>query len=306
MAPDRGSAQPSLGSVRAAAGAGIDVWRAKAARRRAMRLTLRHLVLVAASIPFLVPFYWLITCAFETKAQLQTLPPTWWPNPWTLTNFSTAVSLDLFWTYVANTAYITIFVVLATVASCAIIAYPFARLNFVGREPLFYLVLLLQILPPWTQIIPLYQIFRAIGWLGTLNPLTIPALGGAPFFIFLLRQFMMGIPFELSDAARIDGCTHFGIFWRVIVPLTKPALAMTAVFSFLWTYNDFFGPLIFLPNPDNATLALGTYQFVLNHGIVDQGAEMAYSVILSVPCILLFFFAQRTLIRGTTLSGLKF
>jgi len=215
------------------------------------------------------------------------------------------VELADFWTYVRNTAYITIFNVVATVASSAVIAYPFARIKFKGREVLFMFVLITLILPPWTTLIPTYFLYKWIGWLGTLRPLTWPALTGNSFFIFLLRQFMMTIPYELSDAARIDGASDYRIFWNVIVPLIKPALATTALFTFLWTYNDFFNPLIFLNDPSTYTLSLGVYQFVLNHGITDIGAVMAYSLILTIPPVVLFFFTQRTMIRGVTLSGLK-
>jgi multiple sugar transport system permease protein len=207
---------------------------------------------------------------------------------------------------VGNTAYITIFNVIATVVSSAIIAYPFARIRFKGREILFAFVLVTLILPPWTTLIPTYYLYKWIGWLGTLRPLTWPALTGNSFFIFLLRQFMMTIPYDLSDSARIDGCSEYRIFWHIVLPLIKPALATTALFTFLWTYNDFFNPLIFLNDPSNYTLSLGVYQFVINHGVQDIGAILAYSLILTIPPVVLFFFTQRTMIRGVTMSGLKF
>ncbi|HZS92860.1 MAG TPA: carbohydrate ABC transporter permease [Chloroflexota bacterium] len=278
----------------------------RAARRKWLLSLAKHAVLIAAALPFVIPFYWLLISAFKTRPDLLTLPPTPWPNPWTLTNFRVAVEVNGFGDYVRNTAYITIFNVLATVVSSAIIAYPFARIQFKGRDALFILVLVTLILPPWSTLIPTYFLYKWIGWLGTLRPLTWPALTGNSFFIFLLRQFMMTVPFELSDAARIDGCSDYGIFWRIIVPLIKPALATTALFTFLWTYNDFFNPLIFLNDPSTFTLSLGVYQFVLNHGVTDTGPLMAYSLILTLPPVVLFFLTQRTMIRGVTMSGLKF
>jgi multiple sugar transport system permease protein len=280
--------------------------RRQAARRRGLGSLAKHVVLIAAALPFVIPFYWLLISAFKTRSDLLTLPPTPWPNPWTLHNFISAMEVNGFGDYIRNTAYITIFNVLATVISSAIIAYPFARIQFKGREALFVLVLVTLILPPWSTLIPTYYLYKWIGWLGTLRPLTWPALTGNSFFIFLLRQFMMTVPFELSDAARIDGCSDYGIFWRIIVPLIKPALATTALFTFLWTYNDFFNPLIFLNDPSTFTLSLGVYQFVLNHGITDTGPLMAYSLILTLPPVVLFFLTQRTMIRGVTMSGLKF
>ncbi|HVC83551.1 MAG TPA: carbohydrate ABC transporter permease [Chloroflexota bacterium] len=280
--------------------------RTRARRRRGGGRLARHAVLLALALPFMIPFYWLIISAFKTNADLTSLPPTFWPHPWTLTDLHDAVGISGFSDYVRNTAYITLFNVAATVVSSAIIAYPFARIRFKGREVLFAFVLITLILPPWTTLIPTYYLYKWIGWLGTLRPLTWPALTGNSFFIFLLRQFMMSIPFDLSDSARIDGCSDYRIFWHIIVPLIKPALATTALFTFLWTYNDFFNPLIFLNDPSNYTLSLGVYQFVMNHGVANVGAMMAYALILSIPPILLFFFTQRTMIRGVTMSGLKF
>lgn len=279
--------------------------RQRALRKRRLIMLARYLVLLVCALPFLVPFYWLIISTFKTRADLATLPPSLWPHPWTLRNLQTAVSLTGFDTYVRNTAYITIFTVLATVVSSAIIAYPFARLKFRGRDTLFVLVLVTLILPTWSTLIPTYYLYKWIGWLGTLRPLTWPALTGNSFFIFLLRQFMMTIPYELTDAARIDGCSDYGIFWRIILPLIKPALATTALFTFLWTYNDFFNPLIFLNDPSLYTLSLGIYQFVVDRGVVDTGAIMAYSFILTAPPIILFFLTQKTMIRGVTMTGLK-
>jgi multiple sugar transport system permease protein len=281
------------------------VRRQRAVQRRRMATMLRHLVLIAVALPFVIPFYWLLISAFKTRADLLTLPPAPWPHPWTLRNMQSAVEVSGFADYLRNTAYITMFNVVATVASSAVIAYPFARIKFRGREVLFAFVLITLILPPWTTLIPTYFLYKWIGWLGTLRPLTWPALTGNSFFIFLLRQFMMTIPYELTDAARIDGASDYRIFWNIIVPLIKPALATTALFTFLWTYNDFFNPLIFLNDPSTYTLSLGVYQFVINHGITDIGAVMAYSLILTIPPVILFFFTQRTMIRGVTLSGLK-
>jgi len=278
----------------------------RALQRQRAKVIGRHLLLVLVALPFIIPFYWLLISSFKTNAELLNLPPTFWPHPWTLQDVRSAVGVSGFWDYVRNTAYITLFNVIATVVSSAIIAYPFARIRFPGRDAMFVLVLITLILPPWTTLIPTYYLYKWIGWLGTLRPVTWPALTGNSFFIFLLRQFMMTIPYDLSDAARMDGCSDYRIFYHVILPLIKPALATTALFTFLWTYNDFFNPLIFLNDPSNYTLSLGVYQFVVNHGIANTGAIMAYSLILTVPPIILFFFTQRTMIKGVTMSGLKF
>jgi multiple sugar transport system permease protein len=298
------SQQPSI-SLEALPAPAVVAANRRAVRRRWLATAGKHAVLILVALPFAIPFYWLIISAFKTNGDLQSLPPTIWPHPWTLDNMQTAVTVSGFTDYIRNTAYITIFNVVATVVSSAIIAYPFARLKFFGRDALFALVIVTLILPPWTTLIPTYYLYKWVGWLGTLRPLTWPSLTGNSFFIFLLRQFMLGIPYDLSDAARIDGCSDYRIFWHVILPLIKPALATTALFTFLWTYNDFFNPLIFLNDPSNFTLSLGVYQFVQDHGVANLGAILAYSLILTIPPVVLFFFTQRTMIRGVTLSGLK-
>lgn len=281
--------------------------RGRVARRRRFQAVATHLVLIAVAVPFLMPFFWLVTGTFKPSGDLLVVPPVWFPSHWTLQNVRSLFGYSdvNIASYAANTAYICLFNVVATVASCSLIAYGFARIPFPGRNVLFAILIGTLILPSWTTLVPTYMIFKTLGWLGTFRPLTWPALFGDAFTIFLLRQFMRTVPLELSEAAYIDGASEFGIYWRIVLPLVKPALAVAALFSFINNYNDFFGPLIYLTDSGRYTLALAAFQFVKNHGAPDIGAIVAFSTLVTFPLIVLFFFTQRMLVEGITLTGIK-
>jgi multiple sugar transport system permease protein len=281
--------------------------RSRATARRRLRSIGAHALLIAVSIPFLLPFFWLVTGTFKPPGDLLVVPPVWIPAHWSLQNIQSLAGysdVDLAY-YARNTLYICAFNVVATVASCSLVAYGFARIRFPGRNVLFAVLIGTLILPNWATLIPTYMIFKTLGWLGTFRPLTWPALCGDAFTIFLLRQFMLTIPYELSEAAYIDGATEFGIYRRVILPLIKPALAVAALFTLINNYNDFFGPLIYLTDSGKYTLALAAFQFIKNHGVPDIGAIVAFSTLVTLPLIVLFFFTQRLLVEGVTLTGLK-
>ncbi|MDX9972492.1 MAG: carbohydrate ABC transporter permease [FCB group bacterium] len=203
-----------------------------------------------------------------------------------------------------NTLFICLTVVLGTVISSSLVAYSFSRIEWPGRDVLFVAVLATMMIPYEVTLIPLFVLYRNIGWTGTFLPLIVPAFFGVPFYIFLLRQFFMGIPQDLSAAARIDGCNEFAIFWRIILPLSKPALATTALFQFLFEWGDFLNPLIFLQDDRQYTLAIALQQFQSMHESA-WGPLMAMSTVITIPVIVLFFLAQRTFIQGITMTGLK-
>ncbi len=281
--------------------------RARASVRRRVQAVAAHVVLIAVAIPFVFPFFWLLTGTFKPSGDLLVVPPVWVPAHWTLDNLRALGSygdVDLGY-YARNTLYLCAFNVVATVASCSLVAYGFARIRFPGRDFLFAILIATLILPRWATLIPSYMIFKWLGWLGTFRPLTWPALFGDAFTIFLIRQFMRTIPMELSEAAYIDGASEWGIYWRVILPLVKPALAVAGLFTFTWVYNDFFGPLIYLSDSGKYTLSLAAFQFVKTHGAPDIGAIVAFTTLVTVPLIVLFFFTQRMLVEGVTLTGLK-
>jgi multiple sugar transport system permease protein len=194
--------------------------------------------------------------------------------------------------------------VVGTVSSSALVAYGLSRIEWRGRNLLFNVTLATMMVPFPVLMIPLYGVFRSLGWIGTLLPLWVPAFCGGAFNIFLLRQFFLTIPSELSDAARIDGCSEFGIFWRVILPLARPALSVVALFHFLYAWNDFLGPLIYLSEPRTFTMALGLAQYQSQHGGSEWQLLMAASALLIAPVLLLFFLAQKTFIQGISTTGM--
>ena len=207
--------------------------------------------------------------------------------------------------YLHNSAVIALFATVGMVISSAIVAYGFSRLRWKHRDSLFVVVLATLMVPFPVVMAPLYLVFRELGWIGSLKPLWVPAWFGGAFNIFLLRQFFMGIPKELDEAAKIDGCSHFGIFWRIILPLSKPALAVVALFHFMFVWNDFLGPLIFLTHRDDFTLALGLQLYQSKAGNTPWNLLMAASTMVTLPVLVLYVLAQRTFVRGMSADGLK-
>jgi multiple sugar transport system permease protein len=271
-----------------------------------------HLVLIAGSAVFLFPLVWMISTALKPIEETMTMPPRMWPSEVRWENYAKAVTYQSdklgyvpFLEYALNTLTICILGVVGTVLSNALIAYGFARIMWKGRDVLFALTLATMMIPGPVLMVPLYVIFRHLGWVGTPLPLWVPAWLGSAFNIFLLRQFFMTIPFELSDAARVDGCSEFRIFRDIILPLAKPALAVVALFHFLHSWNDFLGPLIYLTDQRTFTLALGLQFYQSQHGGTEWNMLMAASTLVVLPVIVLFFFTQRTFIQGITVTGLK-
>lgn len=210
-----------------------------------------------------------------------------------------------FWRFLANSLIICILGVIGTVLSNAIVAYGFARVRWHGRDTFFALTLATMMVPFPVLMVPLYGVFKSFGWIGTLLPLWVPAWFGSAFNIFLMRQFFIGIPEELSEAARIDGCSEWRIFWRVILPLSKPVLATSALFHFLYAWNDFMGPMLYLTRKETFPLSLALQNFQAQNGGVQWHYLMAASGVTILPVIILFFFAQKTFIRGIATTGSK-
>jgi len=203
-----------------------------------------------------------------------------------------------------NTVYITLLVILGTVLSSSLVAFSFARLRWPGRNVLFVVLLATMMIPSAVTMLPVFLIFRALGWIDTLRPLWFPALFGSAFNVFLLRQFFMTIPNELEDAAKIDGCSYFTIYWKIMLPLIKPALAAITIFAFMGSWNNFMGPLIYLSSPENMTLAYALQLFQGMHG-GEPSMMMAASTLVMLPVLGVFFFTQRYMIQGVTLTGIK-
>ncbi len=219
-------------------------------------------------------------------------------------NYADAFHKMAFWQNLRNTLFICVTVVLGTLVSCSLVAYSFARIPWPGRDTVFILVLATMMLPYQVTLIPLFALYRELGWVGTFKPLILPAFFGTPFYIFLLRQFFLGVPQDLSASARIDGCNEFGIYLFIMLPLSKPALATTALFMFLFQWADFLSPLVYLQDDRQYTLAIALQQFQSHHESA-WGPLMAMSSVITIPIIFLFFLTQRTFIQGITLTGLK-
>ena len=221
-------------------------------------------------------------------------------------NFPAAVrEMKHFWVYLGNTLILCLLTVIGTATSSAVVAYGFSRIDWPGRDKVFLFVLGTMMIPLPVVMVPLYSLFRELGWIGTLRPLWVPAFFAGAFNVFLLRQFFKTIPGELSEAARIDGCSEFRIFLQVIVPLAKPSITVVALFQFLYTWNDFLGPLIYLTDEKDYTLALALQAFQSQQGGTQWHYLMAASTLVVAPIIFLFFLTQRTFIEGVSMSGLK-
>ncbi len=274
--------------------------------KRRLSPFIRHGLLILTSLIFLLPFYWMVVSALKSNAQIFARPMQWWPNPVHWSNLPDTITYSQFpyFRLLWNSTYYSGAVAIGTVLSCTAVGYGFARLRFPGRDTLFAITLGTMMIPPIVTFIPTYVLFSELNLTGTYAPLIIPYFLGNGFFIFMMRQFFMGIPWELSDAARLDGAGEFRIFWEIMLPLVKPALMVVAVFSLLYTWHDFFGPLIYLQDRDTFPLSLGLYAF-RGQRASEWGLIMMGSLLTTLPMIIVFMFTQRYFLQGVRLSGIK-
>jgi multiple sugar transport system permease protein len=281
--------------------------RARRASRRDAAGVGPYILVAGVALLFLFPWLWLLSTSLKSAEQILQVPPRWIPNPLTWINYYYGVTEIEFFRYLSNTLIICAVVVVGRIFSCSVVAYALSHITWPGRRILFGLVLATLLLPTQVTVIPLFIIFSRLGWVNTFLPLTVPAFFGDAFFIFLLRQFFMGIPRDLTDAARLDGASHVHIYWQIVMPLARPALATLVAFTFIWTFNDFQAPLIYLKDRDLWTLALGMQGFTQRYGVDPSslGAMMAAAVLYTLPMVLIFLLAQRAFIRGIVTTGLK-
>ncbi len=279
---------------------------------RQKNVWLVHVALITLSAIFVIPLVWMISTSLKTIGQTTALPPVWIPHPAQWHNYRDAIMYGSdklgyipFLIYGRNTLLISLLAVAGTVCSNSVVAYAFARMKWPGRDAFFALTLAVLMVPFPVIMVPIYGLYRNLGWIGTFRPLWVPAWFGSAFSIFLLRQFFRTIPQELSEAARIDGCSEWGIFRQVILPLSKPALSVVALFTFNGSWNDFLGPLIYLLDQKTFTLSLGLQFYQSQHGGTQWNLLMAASLVVVTPVILLFFFAQKQFIQGIAVTGLK-
>lgn len=266
---------------------------------------LTYALLILLSMMMLFPFLWLVSSSLKSQLDIFAYPPKWIPDPPVWQNYIDAMTFRPFGIYLRNSLAIATLNVIAVVFTSSLCAYGFARIRFWGRDLWFSIVIATLLLPNIVTLVPQFIIFTRLGWINTILPLTVPLFfGGGAFNIFLLRQFFRTIPEELADAARIDGCTEFGIYWRIMLPLSRPALITVGIFTFLASWNDLIGPLVYLRAPETFTVAIGLAQF---RGAMTTrwDLQMAAATVMILPVVILFFLAQRYFIKGIVMTGLK-
>lgn len=272
--------------------------------RRNYRKLIAYVIIIPMALAYVFPFYWMLATSLKSDIEVFAWPPVLIPSVFHWENYPAALAYIPFWRYMWNTMRISGLTVVGTVASSAVIAYGFSRIQWPGRNAFFLIYLSTIMLPFQVTMIPLYVLFKNLGWTGTILPLVVPAFLGNAFYVFLLRQFYMTIPQELSEAARVDGASEFRTFWTIILPLTRPALVSVGLFTFLAAYKDFLGPLIYLNSQQEWTISLGLNMFKNQYGAQWQ-LMMAASTVALLPIMVLFFFAQRTFVQGITMTGVK-
>jgi ABC-type glycerol-3-phosphate transport system permease component len=296
------SVSPALPTV------GSPAKRKQRSARHIVRSAILLGIMLLVSAIFLLPLIWMISTSLKTNAEAYTWPPILIPSTLHWQNYPEAWNYEgtQFPRWTLNTIFITVMVMIGVLISSTLCAYGFARIRFPGRNFWFIFTIATIMLPPQVTLIPLYIGFFRIGWLDTFNPLIIPAwFGGGALNIFLLRQFFMGIPSELEDAAHIDGANRLQILLRIFIPLSMPGILTVAIFTFQGVWNDFYGPLIYLRSMDKFTLALGINQFNGLYGQTQMQYMMAVSFLMTIPMIVVFFVAQRYFIRGIVLTGVN-
>src|ERR1700728_1285042 len=295
------SAQPALPVT------GAPVW------RRSLRSRLRkvgasaskHLVLIVLSCVFGLPLIWVIGTSFKTAGQALQLPVVWWPHPFLWSNSPQLFASLPMWRFFLNTFVYAAVTIVGVCLSSSLVAYGFSRLRWPGRNAVFYLMLMTLILPFVCTLIPLFVMYKRFGWIGTYLPLEVPTFfGSSVFSTFLLRQFFMTIPQSYSEAARIDGANEFYIYGRIILPLAKPAMAAVILFQFVYCWNDYLGPLVYISNQNSYPLSLGL-ALILGDYTTNRAWVMAGATAATAPIVILFFLTQRTFIQGITLTGTK-
>ena len=277
----------------------------KTPSRKLLKTIIIYLFLFSVATMLILPFLWILSTSLKGNESIFVIPPKWIPEQFHWENYANVFEKMPFLTYLRNSVFISSMTIIGTLLSSSLVAYAFACLKWPGRNGVFIFVLATMMLPMQVTMIPLFVLFKNLGWLNTFRPLIVPAFfGGGAFNIFLLRQFFLTIPGELFDAARIDGCSEWRIYWNIVLPLAKPALATVAILTFMMTWNDFFGPLIYLSDKLKGTLALGLAMFIGQHQ-TEWGMLMAASVMMMIPMIVLFFLFQKYFIKGFMMSGIK-
>ena len=275
--------------------------------RRAQRIivhAISYAVLVVIGISMAIPFVWMVSTSLLNLAQAQVYPPRWIPDPPLWSNYVDVMTRIPFPVFIVNSFKVSILGVIGQVLSCSMAAYALSRLRYRGRNALFVILLSTLMIPYQVTMIPYFLIFKTFGWVNTHLALIVPFWLGGAFGTFLLRQFFLSLPAELADAAKVDGCNPFHTYWRIYMPLTKPAVTTLAVFVFMGRWNDLLGPLIYLNRPEKMTVTAGLSYFQGQY-FADVPLLMAGSLVSILPTLILFGLAQRYFVQGVVLSGIK-
>ncbi|GIN71576.1 sugar ABC transporter permease [Bacillus sp. J14TS2] len=276
--------------------------------QRIQELGLRFIyliIVIVGAIFTLAPIVWMISTSLKTDGAVMIMPPQWVPSPLRFENYLEALNFMNGGRVYLNTFFISFASILGQIFACTLVGFGFARIKVPGRNFLFILVLTGFMLPPQVTLIPQFIMFSKLNWIDTYLPLIVPEFMGAPFLIFLARQFFLTIPFEMDESAKMDGCGYWGIYWRLILPLSKPVIGIVAIQTFMNTWNEFLKPLIFINSSEKYTVALALQNFTADYGMTPWHLLMAASLTALLPCILLFFLAQRYFIQGIVITGVK-
>jgi ABC-type glycerol-3-phosphate transport system permease component len=283
-------------------------------RQRRTSLIIFYVLLTIGALASMIPFYWTVISSGKVIQELYRYPPTFWPeHPQFIANYTEILSKYPFGRWFINSFYVTFMALLGTIISATLVAYGFARFRVPGRDVFFFITLATIMLPVEVTLIPTYLLFKQFGWIDTYYPLIVPAwFGGGAFNIFLMRQFILGIPYDLDEAAKIDGANSWRILWQIIVPLCKPAIATMATLGFIGQWNNFLYPLIFINSEEKYVVAVGLnyLQTALTQGsaVVSKPQDnllMAAALMVTAPCLILFFLGQRYFIQGIVTTGIK-
>lgn len=267
-------------------------------------IIMTYIILGIWGLVILAPFAWLFSASLKNNVQYYAAPIQWIPNPVMLSNYVEAFTTYNFLTYVENSVILATYAMVVNTIVSSLVAYGFARFRFPGRTPLFILLLSTMMIPPQILTIPLYIVFRNLGWIDTFLPILVPQIFGSAYSIFLYRQFFMGLPRELDDAARVDGCGYLGIWWHVILPQSRPVLIVVAIFTFIWSWQDAWSPLIYLNSDSTRTVPLGLLYF--SNGFTSAlPQQMAATVVALIVPVILYALGQRYIDRGVAIAEVK-
>jgi multiple sugar transport system permease protein len=282
----------------------LDARPARRKRPRFRRQFGRYALVIALGLLFLFPLLTMLSTAFKGPTDIFHAPPTLLPRDWTIANFADAFQQIPVWRYLTNTLFVTALSLVGTVLSCPLVAYALAKINWRGSRPLLIVVLATMMLPPQVTLIPIFLIWNGLGFTDSYVPLIVPTFLGTPFFIFLIRQFLMNVPNELIEAARIDGASEFRTYATIVLPIARPAIVTAAVFQFVWAWTDFLNPLVYLNDSSKYTLSIGLYAF-FGQNDVAWGPLMAACTLFTLPALAIFLFAQRFFVGGISSGALK-